>query len=125
MNSFVLLGLSIALNTFAATSPPQKQDKPEELTLPQAIAKANKNNPTLYSRRLTLELAELNYQNAWAALYMPSVNLNLNSGSAFTMAQLGSSPAHAFGGATTEHGQPVSGAQLQMGQYTLYNFGKD
>ena len=98
-------------------------EKPEELTLTLALAKANRNNPTLYSRRLTLELQEIAYDNAWARMFLPQVNLQSMGNSAFSMGHLPGSAAASTG--ALDRGAASGSTQLNLGQYTIFNFGKD
>ncbi|MBI3556313.1 MAG: TolC family protein [Deltaproteobacteria bacterium] len=111
----------------AGTSPPAKV---ETLTMAFAIAKAIRNNPTLCSRRLQQELNEISYDDAWRRMWLPAVTVGLTSGAAYTLAQVPSGTAAADAGGNAFHGQPpaaapLSGVQLNVGTFNLYNFGKD
>jgi outer membrane protein TolC len=97
----------------------------EELTMASAIAKANRNNPALYGRRLQQELYEINYEDAWARMYMPSINLTSTLYSPYTIAQMPGSPDAGMGGAARQHGFQSAGVALNLGQYTVFNWGRD
>ncbi|MBI2606173.1 MAG: TolC family protein [Deltaproteobacteria bacterium] len=104
-------------------------DLAEEITVESAIAKAMRNNPTIVGRRLQQELNEIAYDNAWENMYLPKITLSSTVRSAYTVDQVpgsaarGSSPD--IGKSNLNHGTPASRAALSLGEYTLYNFGKD
>jgi outer membrane protein TolC len=97
----------------------------EELTMASAIAKANRNNPALYGRRLQQELYEINYEDAWSRMYLPSINLTSTLYSPYTIAQMPGSPDAGVGGAARQHGFQSAGVALNLGQYVVYNWGRD
>lgn len=122
------VSLSLVLSSHLAWSAPRTQiaaEKPEELTLALALAKAHRNNPTLYARRLTQELREIEFDNAWARMFLPQISLNATGLSPFTIAQLAGTQASAIGSGALEHGTPSAGSTISIGQYDLFNFGKD
>jgi outer membrane protein TolC len=115
-----LLALLIVTPLYPAASTPEI----EELNMATAIAKAMKNNPTLYTRRLNQELFEISYANAWAQMWVPSISLQASSGVSYGMAQLPGSAADASN-TSLSRGTPTSGLALTMGEYTIFNFGRD
>ena len=111
----------------AARSP---VDEVEELTLEAAIAKGLRSNPAIVGRRLDQEINEMSYQTAWEKMFLPSLSFNAVTTSYYSVGQLGHSPAtmpnKEAGRGNMQHGAPT-GTQtyLGLGQYTLFNFGKD
>ena len=108
-----------------AEPPPAAREAMEELTMASAIAKANRNNPALYGRRLQQELYEINYEDAWSRMYLPSINLTSTLYSPYTIAQMPGSPDAGMGGAARQHGFQSAGVALNLGQYTVFNWGRD
>ncbi len=130
--SFLALGASARATTSVDSMTPVPavtgtanvpHEKPEPLTMAKALAKANRNNPTLCSRRLQQELFEINYDEAWRKMWLPQIGVNLGTNAAYTMMELPGSAAANAGG--RQHGSPYSTASLQLGQYNIYNFGRD
>lgn len=133
-----LLGLSLASQTSAETinfsgltafpsalpplDPLKSEDEPETLTLSMAIDRAMKNNPDVQSQKMGLRSSELTYDDAWDTMFMPSVSLNIGSIADKTLLQL---PGTQGNPSVNEYGYPTSGLQLSLGQYTLFNFGRD
>ncbi len=107
-------------NTPAATT--DHDSAPEILTLKMAIERAMENNLDLKENKLSLQASEINYDNAWDQMYMPQISLILNSNAAKTLANL---PGGEYGTANNNNGYPSSSAQIALGQYNLYNFGRD
>jgi len=103
-------------STLANDSPP------EILTLKMAVDRSMANNQDLKENKLALRTSELTYDDAWDQMYMPKISLILNSNAAQT---LGSLPGATGGTADYNHGYPSSSAEVALGQYTLYNFGRD
>lgn len=81
-----------------------------------------RNNLDVQLQHMSLRNNELTYENAWDQMYLPSVALDLTSGADQTIAQI---PGSGANGSQNEHGYPNSSAQLVLGQYNLYNFGRD
>jgi len=94
----------------------------ELVTLSQAIDRAMANNPDIQDLHMSLKLAEIAYDDAWDTMYMPAINFTLNSASTQTVGHLNSIPGPSD---QQFHGYPSSSAQLSVGQYTFFNFGKD
>ncbi|MEK6705994.1 MAG: TolC family protein [Bdellovibrionota bacterium] len=95
------------------------------LTLNAAIKKALDNNYTIQSQRLTLRLAELTHDRSWNTMFMPSVSLNLNAPSNYTVANIPSKISRDTGDINNNHGYPASTLTLSLASYTLFNFWRD
>ncbi len=127
---YLVLMSFISTLSFAITKAPEAPAKqaPEELTMSKALARAFQNNPTIVARRIQQELYNISYDEAWRQMYLPGVSLTFNTSSAYTLAQIPGS-VNALDprgkGYTYDHGSPASEVSLTMGQYTLYNFGKN
>lgn len=93
--------------------------KPELLTLARAIDRALSHNLDLEEQTLNLRNYEINYQNTWETYYLPQFSLNANSSSSKTVGYLPGTPS------TRNQGYPASSLGLTLGEYTLYNFGRD
>ncbi len=90
------------------------------LTLKGAIERAMISNPDLKENLLELKSSELTYDDAWDRMYMPQISLAVSSGAAKTITGLAGDS-----GSILNHGYPSSSAGLSLGEYTLYNFGRD
>jgi outer membrane protein TolC len=102
------------------------------LTLDKALAKAMQNNPTMATSRLSLEVAEIAYQNAWETMFIPRFTVGLVAAAPYTVAQLPRSNAKQGGSTGTldpgllrDQGSPVMQPYVAMGEYTIFNFGRD
>jgi outer membrane protein TolC len=89
----------------------------KELKLSEAIERGIKMNPDLLQQQLTLRSSELTYEDARDKMYAPSISLSINSDYAKKIGQLNRSA-----NATPSDYQYL---QLSLGDYTIYNFGKD
>ncbi len=94
----------------------------QTLTLSQAIARAMQQNRTVLAFRLSMRVAEISYANAWDTMFMPSLNLVTSATPAVTFAHI---PGQSTNTSNDSYGYPTGSVGLQLGQYTLYNFGKD
>lgn len=106
---------------------PTRKREGEVLSLGAAVSRALKNNPNLMQRRYSQEQAEINYDRAWATMYLPRVTLGpLSATSEYTAFQVPRSAADYAGKSTLEHGTPSSSVTIfSVGAYTIYNFGRD
>jgi outer membrane protein TolC len=92
----------------------------ELLTLTKAIIRALANNLDLQGQQLGLRSSEIYYQDAWDRMYLPQVSLNVNSNAAKTLANIPGQPQ-----TPENHGYPSTSLGLNLGEYTLFNFGRD
>lgn len=99
------------------------------LSLDDAIQAAYDRNRTIQQAKLVFEDAQLTYDNAWDAMFMPSISLTLSSTAYSTIGRFARSEAANLEGntrtATNAHGFPDSSAALSLGEYTLFNFWRD
>jgi outer membrane protein TolC len=119
----------LSLLSVAAAKPPERV---ETLTLDRALSRAMMNNPFMASARFTLELADISYQNAWETMFLPRFTMGTAASAPYTIAQLPRSNAKQGGstgtidpGGLRDHGSMVAQPYVAMGEYTLFNFGRD
>jgi outer membrane protein TolC len=93
----------------------------EVLTLDKALKRAVAANRSIQLQRITLQLAEIAYKNAWDTMFMPGASLTLSSTQNYSVAQVPGGP----GTSGFDHGYPAASAGLTFGTYTLFNFWKD
>lgn len=93
-----------------------------ELKLADAIERGIKMNPDLLQQKLNLRSSELYYEDAKAQMYVPSVYFGISSNYITKFGKI-HGPTNL---ASTEYQNSSSqSVELALGQYTLYNFGKD
>lgn len=92
-----------------------------ELTLSGAITRSLTNNPDIINQKMALRTFELNYDDAWDRMFLPQISFNLGSNSAKTVGLL---PGN-LSDTSRNEGYPTTTATVSLGQYTLFNFGKD
>ena len=97
----------------------------EKLTLNIALDRAMRRNRTIQGLRLGLRGSEIGYDNAWDAMFLPSVNLVAASNSSMTVGHVPGAVNDANQNTTDVHGFPTSSLSLQLASYTLFNFWKD
>jgi outer membrane protein TolC len=103
----------------------QAAETAETLTLERAISRALAANRSIQQQRLALRLSQLNYDNAWDAMFMPGISLSFASNSNFTIGHVPGKLADAVGDTENSHGYPSSSATLALGSYTIFNFWRD
>ena len=114
----------------------------EPLTLDLAIRRGMLNDRLVRERRLQLKFDESIYDDAWARMYMPTAQIELNSNPLgnlnplfynpylntngdYTLAQMPGSQAAQTGSNAYSHGFPTTIATLNFGSYTVFNFWRD
>jgi len=97
----------------------------ELLTVEKAVAKALQRSPTLLDRKLDQESREITYENAWKRFYLPNVSLGAAASSALSVGQMPGSATSVTGRTALDRGTPASAIAVSVGEYTLYNFGRD
>jgi outer membrane protein TolC len=100
-------------------------DEGEVLSLSTAIGRALTNNADVRDQHMSLRAAELSFEDAWDRMYLPTIALNLNSSGTKTVGHVPGKNTDLVGNSKDEHGYPTSSAELNLGSYTLYNFGRD
>lgn len=95
----------------------QNTTPPRELKLSEAIEKGIRMNPDLLQQKLTLRTNEIYYEDARDKMYTPSISLALNSGYDTKLGQINKH--------TNTTPSDYQNLQLTMGDYTIYNFGRD
>lgn len=102
-------------------SSPQSS-KPLELKLADAIERGIKMNPDLLQQKMSLRSSEIYYEDARDQMYMPSVYFGINSTYITKVGKIHGPTNYT----STEYKNATSQSlELALGQYTLYNFGKD
>ena len=96
-----------------------------KLQLEDALDKALQNNKTYRQQKLDLVTAENAFHDAWEGFYLPAVSLDLGATSTLTVGQLGNSTAKSLSPDSLYTGYPNSNISLSLGNYTLFNFGRD
>jgi outer membrane protein TolC len=95
---------------------------PKELKLAEAIEKGIKNNLDLLQQNMNLRSNELNYEDARDRMYSPSIYLGVNS-------SYGTKFGHVHGPTNytsyNMQNKTEQSLQLSLGEYTIYNFGRD
>jgi len=94
----------------------------ETLTLQKAIEKAIEKNPGAQIQRMDLRKSEIDYDSAWDKMYLPRVELKIKASSDFTVGDI---EKVAEKREPKLHGFPAHGAELTLGEYTVFNFWKD
>ena len=121
LNSPSLADISTSISL---TGDSKEQKEPEHVSLGKAIERALRANPDVMDQRLGLRVSEILYQDAWDRMYLPSINLNLSSTSAKTVARIPGGNSATVGTALNEHGYPNTSAGISLGEYTLFDFGR-
>lgn len=114
--------------TFAAVERAKSINNTQNLTVEDAQSIGIERNLQLKSAKLNLENAKINYDNAWDIMYMPSVNLSLNSTSEKTIGTVPGTPAAAAAQGSplgVSRNYPNSNAAISLGDYNLFNFFRD
>jgi outer membrane protein TolC len=93
-----------------------------ELKLADAIARGIKLNPELIQQKINLRSSEILYEDARDTMYSPLVSLSINS---LYATKIGKVRGPASYTSTDYKNATEQYAQLSLGQYTIYNFGKD
>ena len=113
----------------APTTPPSSVQTlistAQNLTIEDAVRIALDRNLELKQRKLSLDSAQINYDNAWDTMYMPSVSMTFSSDSESTIARVPGTPASRNVEGGLSKGFPNSNLQLALGSYTLFNFFRD
>ena len=124
--------MGLCLLSPSAWALPSAAEKVERLTLDKALARAMQNNPTMASARFTVELADISYQNAWETMFLPRFTMGVVAAAPYTIAQLPRSNARQGGstgtvdpGGLRDKGTMAGQPYVAMGEYTLFNFGRD
>lgn len=100
----------------------QNSVSPQELKLADAIERGIKLNPDLLQQKINLRSSELYYEDARDVMYSPSVSLGINSYYATKFGKVHGPKNYTPNELNNYTEQSV---QLSLGQYTIYNFGKD
>jgi outer membrane protein TolC len=100
----------------------QKSIPPQELKLADAIVRGIKMNPDLLQQKINLRSNELFYEDARDQMYSPTVSLGLNS---YYATKVGKVHGPNNFASTELKNYTDQSIQLSLGQYTIYNFGKD
>jgi outer membrane protein TolC len=95
---------------------------PQELKLSDAIERGIKMNPDLLQQKINLRSSELYYEDARDIMYSPSVSLGINSYYATKVGKVHGPKNYTSNDLKNYTEQSL---QLTLGQYTIYNFGKD
>ncbi len=95
----------------------------QKLSLKDAVLRAMESNKDLKENKLSLQSSEISYNDAWDQMYIPQINLALNTSASKTIAPI--SKGVDYNPAYENHGYPSSFAGVSLGEYTLFNFGKD
>lgn len=113
------------LSSSAVNAAPTRAPVPELLTVEKAVAKAMLRSPTLLDRKLEQESREITYENAWQRFYLPQVSLGAAATSSRSIGQMPGSASSSTGKSAMDRGTPASAIALSVGEYTIYNFGRD
>lgn len=133
------LALVPVLLIFAGAAPVRDKSvataKPLKINMQNALSRAMRENATVLTARLNLELAEIAYRNAWDTMYLPRITLGTTMASSYTLGQIAGSTATnpniygPNGNGSRDFGalanQPLGSVALNIGEYRLYNFGRD
>jgi outer membrane protein TolC len=95
---------------------------PQELKLGDAIARGIKMNPDLLQQKMTLRSSELSYEDSRDRMYSPNVSLGINSTYATKVGHVKGPTNHTSSNIDNYTYQAL---QLSLGEYTIYNFGRD
>jgi outer membrane protein TolC len=119
--SVLFFGVNFSTPVFAIPTP----NAPIPLSLDQAVQRMIENNLNVKTLALSYESAQIGYDIAWNAFYMPNFTFGLNSTSAYTMGTRPFTAARTNPDAFNSKGYPTSAATLALGSYTLFNFFRD
>jgi outer membrane protein TolC len=94
----------------------------QELKLADAIERGIMMNPDLLQQKLNLRASELYYEDAHAQMYSPNIYFGINSNYITKFGKIHGPTKYA----STDYENATSqSVELALGQYTIYNFGKD
>ncbi len=105
----------------------QNQKSGKTLSLNEAVRLAFEHNYDYKSQQLALRQVQIQYDTAWSQLYIPQINLQMQSGSNWTLENVPGTPSGMAGADPNNRarGYPASSIGLALGQYTLFNFYRD
>ena len=119
---YQFFGIFLLFCSLASAEEIQSSSPPQELKLGDAIERGIKMNLDLLQQKMTMRTYELNYEDARDRMYSPTVSLGINSTFATKVGHI-NGPSN-YTSTELNHATDQS-IQLTLGQYTIYNFGRD
>jgi len=125
---FYIVFLAMLLCFIVLSSAAEARRRPaskRKLSLTEAINIATSKSHAARGLRLSRETSVIGYQDAWDSMFLPSVNLSFSTQSTYTLGRIPGTDAADAGQSTRAYGYPSTSLGISIGEYTLFNFGKD